>query len=203
MIMSIQRYRISVKYRPGKELVIADTLSRAALPDEAVGLIYKEYDINTLTTASISLTKSNKPGSPSQRLMGQRTKTLLPTTESFLLPKIIEPPVVKKQLAKQKTKQKYYYDKPLSALNSGDKVMLKSQDTWKPAIVTTALKEPQSYKVTTPERQTLRQNRCHLIKHNTQNLNVDTGGNHTDSSPESGEPIPAPHPKPYLPHRIL
>ena len=57
MIMSIQRYRISVKYRPGKELLIADALSRAPLPDEALGLIYEEYDINTLTTVSISETK--------------------------------------------------------------------------------------------------------------------------------------------------
>ena len=39
----------------------------------------------------------NRAGSPSQRL---RTKTLLPTTDN-LLPKTIEPPVVKKQLAKQ------------------------------------------------------------------------------------------------------
>ena len=29
MIMTIQRYNIKVRYRPGKELVIADTLSRA------------------------------------------------------------------------------------------------------------------------------------------------------------------------------
>ena len=35
MIMSIQKYPISVTYRPGKELLIADTLSRAPLPDQA------------------------------------------------------------------------------------------------------------------------------------------------------------------------
>ena len=35
MIMSIQRYSLSVNYRPGKELLIADALSRAPLHEEA------------------------------------------------------------------------------------------------------------------------------------------------------------------------
>ena len=35
MIMTIQKYPLSVKYRPGKELFIANTLSRAYLPEEA------------------------------------------------------------------------------------------------------------------------------------------------------------------------
>lgn len=34
MIMMIQKYLITVKYRPGKELVVADTLSRAYLADK-------------------------------------------------------------------------------------------------------------------------------------------------------------------------
>lgn len=53
MMMSIQRYSLVVKYRPGKELVIADTLSRAPLTEEATGLIYEEYDIDTLTNSHV------------------------------------------------------------------------------------------------------------------------------------------------------
>ena len=34
MVLVVQKYPISVKYRPGKELVIADTLSRASAPDK-------------------------------------------------------------------------------------------------------------------------------------------------------------------------
>ena len=34
MMLKLQRYDLSLVYKPGKELVIADTLSRAYLPDE-------------------------------------------------------------------------------------------------------------------------------------------------------------------------
>ena len=54
MMMSIQKYSIRVVYRPGKELLIADTLSRAALPDEADELEYQQYDINILRTLPIT-----------------------------------------------------------------------------------------------------------------------------------------------------
>jgi hypothetical protein len=62
MIMTIQRYQISVKCRPGKELLTADALSRAPLPDEALELIYEEYDIIAMTTVSISRTKLKQIG---------------------------------------------------------------------------------------------------------------------------------------------
>ena len=48
MIMTLQKYSLEVKYRPGKELFVADTLSRAALQEEASELDYK-FDINVLT----------------------------------------------------------------------------------------------------------------------------------------------------------
>ena len=54
MIMSIQRYSIIVRYRPGKELQVADTLSRSPLPEEACELEFKKYDINSLHSLPIS-----------------------------------------------------------------------------------------------------------------------------------------------------
>ena len=52
MMMSVQRYPIEVRYRPGKEIIVADTLSRSPLQEEATGLIYEEYDINALASAT-------------------------------------------------------------------------------------------------------------------------------------------------------
>jgi hypothetical protein len=57
MIMSIQRYPLHVQYRPGKELLIADTLSRAPPCEEANELEFRQYDINILDTLSITEAK--------------------------------------------------------------------------------------------------------------------------------------------------
>ncbi len=54
MMVSIQRYPITIQYRPRKELLIADTLSlslereRAPINAEATELEIHEYDINIL-----------------------------------------------------------------------------------------------------------------------------------------------------------
>ena len=56
MMMSIQKYLIQdhVTYKPGKELVIADTLSRAPLPETADKPEIQQYDINILHTLPIT-----------------------------------------------------------------------------------------------------------------------------------------------------
>ncbi len=46
MMMSIQRYPITVQYRTGKELLITDTLSSAPMNEEATELEFHEHDIN-------------------------------------------------------------------------------------------------------------------------------------------------------------
>ena len=56
MIMTTQIYSLNVTYQPGKELVLADTLSRAYLP-ECEESIEEEFDINILQTLPISNTK--------------------------------------------------------------------------------------------------------------------------------------------------
>ena len=57
MIMTIQKYPITVKYRPGKELIIADTLSRAYLPEEASDICAEEFEVNIVYTLPISESK--------------------------------------------------------------------------------------------------------------------------------------------------
>ena len=54
MIMTVQKYPLVVQYRPGKELVIADTLSRAFVPETDDKLIPKEFKVNVLQTLPIS-----------------------------------------------------------------------------------------------------------------------------------------------------
>ena len=79
---------------------------------------------------------SDDTGSPVQRLMGRRTKTLLPTTEHLLIPKQIKPQAVKRKIKAQKDKQKYYYDrqaKELPPLEVGDRVRTQRNSHWEPA----------------------------------------------------------------------
>jgi len=45
--MSLQKYPITVCYKPRKELLAADTLLRLPLPEEASELEFHKYDINT------------------------------------------------------------------------------------------------------------------------------------------------------------
>ena len=89
-------------------------------------------------------------GSPVQRLMGRRTKTLVPTTKTLLNPKIISPQKVTSFLTEKKAVQKHYYDrnaKPQPKLKCGDNVMIRKKNTWTQATVTANLKEPKSYLV--------------------------------------------------------
>ena len=66
--------------------------------------------------------------SPAQRLMGRRTKTLIPTTQNFLMPKTNPPRVEKSQLKERQQVQAKYYNrttKELPTLSEGDVVRMK------------------------------------------------------------------------------
>ena len=53
MIMMIQKYPVTVKYRPGKELVVADTLSRAYLTDKECLPAEADFEVNVIHTLPI------------------------------------------------------------------------------------------------------------------------------------------------------
>ena len=107
-------------------------------------------------------------GSPAQRLMGRRTRTLLLTSNKLLVPKIIKPKIVQSQLKQQQNRQKHYYDqhtKQLPELNKGDRVKIQGSDgKWRSATITKVTNTPRSYIVTTPEGNTYRRNRRHINK---------------------------------------
>ena len=88
---------------------------------------------------------SDTLGSPAQRLMGRRTKTLIPTMEKLLQPKTISPRSVQNELLKRKATQKFYYDhhtKTLPKINIGDSVLIQTKDTWHPKRSTTTHLDP-------------------------------------------------------------
>ena len=105
--------------------------------------------------------------------MGQRTKTLLPTTTKLLQPKLISPQAVHKELRQRKTRQKYYYDRHTATLRPlvvGDRVMMRAKGKWEPAkgkwepatVIAISQDGPRSYIVNTPGGQSYRRNQRHL-----------------------------------------
>ena len=59
MIVQIQMYPLVVTYRPGKELLIADTLLRAYFPDEYPNILDEKLEVNLVNTLPISDSKPN------------------------------------------------------------------------------------------------------------------------------------------------
>ena len=57
MIMTVQKYSIDVVYHPGKYLVIADTLSRAFLPEPPDDTLEAKFEVNVISIVPISETK--------------------------------------------------------------------------------------------------------------------------------------------------
>ena len=108
--------------------------------------------------------------SPEQRLMSRRTKTLLPATQSLLLPKTINLESEKKGLQQRQQVQAKYYNwsaKDRSSLSQGDVVRMKpfklGDKSWRKAQVTARLDE-RSYTVETDSGAVYRGNRQHLRK---------------------------------------
>ena len=75
-------------------------------------------------------------GSPAQRLMGRRTRTMLPMSEKLLQPSGITPTTVQSRLLTYRERQKEYYDrgsKPRKEIKEGDAIRILTDDGWKPA----------------------------------------------------------------------
>ncbi|KAK3737378.1 hypothetical protein QZH41_011513, partial [Actinostola sp. cb2023] len=107
--------------------------------------------------------------SPTQRLMNRRTRTLLPTTNALLQPRVVYPETVK-DLNRRKQQQSAHFNRnarDLPSLDEGDTVRMKpfrlGEKRWKKATVTSRLNE-RSYMVETPEGDKYRRNRSHLKK---------------------------------------
>ena len=141
---------------------------------------------------------SDTIGSPVQRLMGRRTKTLVPTTGSLLKPQTIDPSLVQKELVQRRQQQKHYYDqhaKPLKQLKTGDSVLVSAKDgKWKPAKVTSLNERgPRSYNIVTPQGHQYRRNRKDLRNlARPVNINAYDDDFLDDYNPDTSEPVVEP-----------
>lgn len=106
--------------------------------------------------------------SPVQRLMSRRTKTLLPTTQSLLLPKNIDLENEKRELRQRQQVQAKYNNRTardLPSLTEGDVVRMKPfklGDKSCPKAQVTARLDERSYTVETEDGTVYRRNRHHL-----------------------------------------
>ena len=107
--------------------------------------------------------------SPAQRLMGRRTRTLLPTTNSLLRPATIDHSSAKLGIRAQQMKQQFYFNKhakDLPHLEEGDVVRMqpftKGKKTWDKAVVSKRL-DQRSYEVVS-DKGVYRRNRVHVKK---------------------------------------
>ncbi|CAB4002906.1 Transposon Ty3-G Gag-Pol poly [Paramuricea clavata] len=112
--------------------------------------------------------RDNILGSPAQRLMARRTKTLLPISDTLLKPSVIEPSEVTKRLSHYRQQSKKYYDrtaKPLPNLQKGDVVRVTDikGKYMKKGTVINETSYPRSYMVNINGRN-YRRNRRHLLK---------------------------------------
>ena len=106
-------------------------------------------------------------GSPSQRLMSRRTKTLIPATEEQLKPQVKDPQVIKERLDFYKKQQKKTYDKnakQLPPLITGDTVRIRDDKGFhKKGTVVRDTEYPRSY-IVRSQGVEYRRNRKHLLK---------------------------------------
>jgi transposase InsO family protein len=111
--------------------------------------------------------RDNEMGSPAQRLMGRRTRTLLPTSEPLLEPQTIDGTKVKEHLGKYRMTQKGYYDKGSRALpeiKPGDAIRVSTPQGWKPAEYMGKHSAPRSYMIRAGDQaRTYRRNRNQLL----------------------------------------
>ena len=141
-------------------------------------------------------------GSPAQRLMGRRTKTLLPTAKKLLLPKTIAPTAVSADRHLQQERQKRSYNRSstlLSPLEVGDQVRYKSGNIWQRAVVIGTSNQPRSFIIQSADGQTYnRRSRKHLPPDSSRDdddddLHSEDGEEHLGNTPATNCSNPNPH----------
>ena len=124
--------------------------------------------------------------SPVMRLMGRRTKTLLPTKGKLLQP--TNATLEKEKIDKAKVKQAVYYNRTahqLTPLTVGETVRVKTPNRpWEKGTVTNTKLDTRSYEVKTEAGASYIRNRKHLRKTNESPLSSDC----PDESPEEFKP---------------
>ena len=124
----------------------------------------KDFYLNLLGTRNMP--RDNILGSPAQRLLSRRTRTILPICKQLLKPAARTPTSMKAQLTKKRRTQKHDYEKtnkPLHPLEPDQVVSLQTQRGHdKVGVVKRRCDEPLSY-VVDSEGKEYRRNRRHIL----------------------------------------
>ena len=111
-------------------------------------------------------TRIDNIASPAQMLMSRRLRSTIPTTKSQLQPRIIDETLANSKIKSKQISQKYYFDscsKELPTVYQGEKVRVRQGDKWNPAVITGLAETPRSFYVKTPNRNSYRRNRKHIL----------------------------------------
>ena len=114
-----------------------------------------------------NIPRDNVLGSPAQRNMSRRTRTLIPVHETLLKPSVTDSETVQYRLSEKRQEQKVQHDKGsrlLPSLQVGDPVLIQAKKGFhKPGVVTSIPNVPRSYIVRTNQGE-YRRNRRHILK---------------------------------------
>ena len=110
-------------------------------------------------------TPIDEVGSPAQLVMSRRLRSIFPSTEAQLQPRVLDPNKVKEKLKLKQEKQ--YFDqhtRQLPALEKGEQIRVRMGNRWEPGVVVDNAETPRSYKVQTDNGEEYRRNRKMLMK---------------------------------------
>ena len=158
--------------------IVKQLLRKAAVDKQDIQLAILNY-------RNTPLQSTNK--SPAQLLFSRRTKTLLPTKQELLKPKVV--PNVADKIKDHHSKQKQHYDKgtkELQPLHAGQHVWLRKHEKWEKGIVLRKSSNPRSFIVQDMNGQEYTRNRRHLKADKTTTTHIQLDDD--DDYPESTNP---------------
>ncbi|XP_030855067.1 uncharacterized protein K02A2.6-like [Strongylocentrotus purpuratus] len=226
MLLRLQPYKLTIVYKPGKDVPVANCLSRRPLgPPEHIHLDLqikfvqfapdrlsqlKEETANMALLCICATPIDRRIPSPAELLYGRKMKDNLPTRIRNNSPGRDD---VNHRMQLRQQSQKYHHDKSahdLAPLSPGQLVRVQDQTShhWITATVREQCHEPRSYLVETPNGRVLRRNRQHLadieprrIHHDEEVTKTPDPPTHEemtlDPTPDiGGSPAPTPAPSP-------
>ena len=134
-------------------------------------------------------------GSPAQLLMSRRLRSIIPTSDALLKPKVLDAHKVMEKMELKQRKQKHYFDrqtKALPVLETGDRIRVRMGNSCKPGRVVQHAETPRSYEIQTDEGRKYRRNRRMLIKCSEDDRSS------IDSPFVSNSPTTSTHERPYF-----
>ncbi|KFM62105.1 Retrovirus-related Pol polyprotein from transposon 17.6, partial [Stegodyphus mimosarum] len=159
--------------------------------------LFRKAGLEKLNEALLEYRNTPIPGinlSPSQLLLCRNLRTRLPITQTELKPTVQDQ--YREKLSSKQKQAKIYYDKHARERPEfipGEKVMLRWENKWEPAIVLKKHSTPRSYWIRTKDNRVIRRNKFHLRK--TKNEKNLVTLDYYDLGKENEENISSEHPK--------